>query len=309
MRSSARTHRPPARLLQTVCLQSLLLGSNHLCTYDDIAAITTVPSLVTIDLQDNRMDVDAAHSHDAFTRLFASMPNLSVLYLQGNPLVKKWPHYRKVLVGRCKGLHYLDDRPVDEAERRRCTVWCRVYDETLAKATGASVELAPAGAAGAAASAGDGAAAAAAAAGSSAAGTASDGCGSVGTAATAVPTAAAAPAAGAGALVAAPTPAQIAAAVAAANAAERAESEAIRKEVRSAAPQTAVCMASAARHAQSWRPHRPPSSSSVLPWLHIAARGGRRAPVPQLCGIRATFGRGVRRADGCVQTVRAQSRQ
>ncbi len=51
------------------------------------------------------------------------MPQLAVLYLQGNPCVKKIRHYRKHVVGRLKGLKYLDDRPVFDDERRRCDVW------------------------------------------------------------------------------------------------------------------------------------------------------------------------------------------
>lgn len=52
-----------------------------------------------------------------------SMPGLAVLYLQGNPVVKKIPFYRKTVVGRLKALTYLDDKPVFEDERLRCNVW------------------------------------------------------------------------------------------------------------------------------------------------------------------------------------------
>ena len=52
-----------------------------------------------------------------------AMPALAVLYLQGNPLVKRTPHYRKTVVGRLRGLRYLDDRPVFADERARCDAW------------------------------------------------------------------------------------------------------------------------------------------------------------------------------------------
>ena len=45
------------------------------------------------------------------------MPALAVLYLQGNPCVKKIPHYRRALIARIPTLKFLDDRPVFDEER------------------------------------------------------------------------------------------------------------------------------------------------------------------------------------------------
>lgn len=45
------------------------------------------------------------------------MENLKVLYLKGNGIIKTIQHYRKTLINRLKNLTYLDDRPVDEADR------------------------------------------------------------------------------------------------------------------------------------------------------------------------------------------------
>lgn len=55
------------------------------------------------------------------------MPDLRVLYLQGNPVVKDIRHYRKIIIGRCKELRYLDDRPVFDDERRRVKAWYEAY--------------------------------------------------------------------------------------------------------------------------------------------------------------------------------------
>lgn len=55
--------------------------------------------------------------------VFAQMPDLRVVYLMGNPCVKHIRHYRKMIVGRCKSLKYLDDRPVFDDERRRVDAW------------------------------------------------------------------------------------------------------------------------------------------------------------------------------------------
>lgn len=38
------------------------------------------------------------------------VPELTVLYLHGNPVVKKIRHYRKMILGRIPRLKYLDDR-------------------------------------------------------------------------------------------------------------------------------------------------------------------------------------------------------
>lgn len=51
--------------------------------------------------------------------LLASLKDLRVLYLQGNPCVRKIPYYRKLLIAKLKKLKYLDDRPVFDDERRR----------------------------------------------------------------------------------------------------------------------------------------------------------------------------------------------
>lgn len=45
------------------------------------------------------------------------MENLKVIYLKGNGIIKTIQHYRKTLINKLKSLTYLDDRPVDEADR------------------------------------------------------------------------------------------------------------------------------------------------------------------------------------------------
>lgn len=52
---------------------------------------------------------------------------LGVLYLQGNPCVKKIQHYRKVVIARIPTLKYLDDRPVFDDERLRCEAWYAAF--------------------------------------------------------------------------------------------------------------------------------------------------------------------------------------
>jgi dynein assembly factor 1 len=105
-------------------LQTLLLAHNHLTSADDVRHILLVPSLVSLDVQHNRID------DVAVLDVFSAMPNLKVLYLMGNPVVKDIKHYRKAVLAACPSLKYLDDRPVFEDERRRVTRWKAALDET-----------------------------------------------------------------------------------------------------------------------------------------------------------------------------------
>ena len=98
-------------------LTNLNLANNHLTTAADIAHVLEIPSLQTLDIQHNKID------DVGIVDIVAQMPDLKVLYLMGNPVVKSIKHYRKTLVGRCKSLKYLDDRPVFDEERRRVDAW------------------------------------------------------------------------------------------------------------------------------------------------------------------------------------------
>ncbi len=104
---------PPSTLSLS---QNLSLKANYLTSANDLYQILDVPSITVLDIQSNRInDVQVVD-------ILASMPNLKVLYLKGNDVVKKIPHYRKTLIAKCKLLKYLDDRPVFEDERRRVDV-------------------------------------------------------------------------------------------------------------------------------------------------------------------------------------------
>ena len=104
-------------------LTSLNLANNHLTTAADVSHILGIPSLQTLDIQHNKID------DISIVDILAQMPDLRVLYLMGNPVVKNIKHYRKTIIGKCKALRYLDDRPVFDEERRRVEAWIAVYDE------------------------------------------------------------------------------------------------------------------------------------------------------------------------------------
>ena len=103
-------------------LSSLNLGHNLLSTCESIVHVLEVPSIQTIDIQHNK--IEDANVLD----IFAAMPDLRVLYLMGNPVVKNIRNYRRTVVSRCKSLKYLDDRPVFDEERRRTDAWAKVIE-------------------------------------------------------------------------------------------------------------------------------------------------------------------------------------
>ncbi len=63
----------------------------------------------------------AGEPRNLVDEVLAKMPELKVLYLKGNPCVKKLTggkSYRKYTIARIGGLTYLDDRPVFKDDRR-----------------------------------------------------------------------------------------------------------------------------------------------------------------------------------------------
>lgn len=109
-------------LSQCTKLSTLNLSFNGLTTAESIEHILDIPSLQTLDIQSNKID-----DPDVLD-LFSRMPDLRVLYLMGNPVVKKIPHYRKTIIAKCQHLKYLDDRPVFEEERRRVNAWAAALE-------------------------------------------------------------------------------------------------------------------------------------------------------------------------------------
>jgi dynein assembly factor 1 len=105
-------------------LTSLLLAHNNLLDASDLEHILKLPSLMTLDIQHNRInDINIMN-------ILSQMPDLRVLYLMGNPVVKLIKYYRKTIISKCPNLKYLDDRPIFDDERRRVNRWSKVYEET-----------------------------------------------------------------------------------------------------------------------------------------------------------------------------------
>ena len=101
------------------CLETLILSDNELSMPDFITNITSIPKLRELDLSLNKINCNA----ECILKILASCSNLRVLNLQGNPFIKKMPHYRSMIISHCKRLKQLDGRRICSEERRRCNAW------------------------------------------------------------------------------------------------------------------------------------------------------------------------------------------
>ena len=105
-----------ARLVE---LQTLQASNCKLKTLESLEELRACAALSTVDLQNNEIDGDP----EAMVGLFASMPKLACLYMQGNPVVSQLRQYRKRMIASIASLAYLDDRPVFPLERRCAEAW------------------------------------------------------------------------------------------------------------------------------------------------------------------------------------------
>jgi dynein assembly factor 1 len=106
--------------LDNLNLKGNRIGQTKDSCIDSIKGLLDCPSITSLDISQNYLKDPAL-----VDEVLVKMPNLKVLYCQGNKFVKEMPSYRKAMIVKLKNLMYLDDKPVFPEDRRRAEAYMK----------------------------------------------------------------------------------------------------------------------------------------------------------------------------------------
>ena len=94
-------------------LEYFYIEKNNLSNYEDIENLLELKTLKLLDIQSNKIDSNP----NEIINLFSLLPNLRVLYLKGNDIIRQINNYRRTMILKLNNLTYLDDRPIREEDK------------------------------------------------------------------------------------------------------------------------------------------------------------------------------------------------
>jgi len=106
-------------LAELRCLETLNLASNKFMDVEALRGLAERPTLKSVDVSYNYFE-----EGDPLINIWSEVsPKIECLYLHHNPCSRGLKDYRRRAVSSLSQLRWLDERPVDKAERAGCEAW------------------------------------------------------------------------------------------------------------------------------------------------------------------------------------------
>lgn len=103
------------------CLKTLDVRTNLITDINECKALKSLPSLTSFDARNNQI----ANHEDVIPFFEDLLINLELLYLIGNPFIRKIPNYRKIMISTMPTLIYFDERQISAIDRKLAEAFVR----------------------------------------------------------------------------------------------------------------------------------------------------------------------------------------